>query len=209
MKPLIINVMGASVDGAIAAHREESDDARAAAGISEPGDRAHLERLLEGADAVIVGAHSVNVSGGVIPTSIRPTWLLLSNHGFASDAPIWHHPSVTKWLVSKAPLPAERTAGAAAVFTYEEEDMVTYLVRLCAEKQFERVLLFGGGIINRAFYAAGAVDELILTIFPSIMAQPGQVPIVAPGIPAPLSLNLERTETSGNLIMAHYTVRYP
>ena len=87
--------------------------------------------------------------------------------------------------------------------------MVSYLVRLCAEKQFERVLLFGGGIVNRAFYAAGAVDELILTIFPSIMAQPGQVPIVAPGIPAPLSLNLERTETSGNLIMAHYTVRYP
>ncbi|HBL37554.1 MAG TPA: hypothetical protein DDZ19_00385, partial [Flavobacteriales bacterium] len=62
----IINVMGASIDGRIASHPNESDADRKRYGFTNEADRAHLDRLLAECDAVIVGGHSVNVSGGVM-----------------------------------------------------------------------------------------------------------------------------------------------
>ena len=62
----IINVMGASIDGRIASHPNESDAERKRYGFTNEADHAHLRRLLATCNAVIVGGHSVNVSGGVM-----------------------------------------------------------------------------------------------------------------------------------------------
>ena len=107
----IINVMGASIDGRIASHPNESDEERKRYGFTNEADHAHLRRLLTTCDAVIVGGHSVNVSGGVMEVQredgVYPTWVLCSNSGFLSDQPIWSQPNTPKWLVSREALEEE------------------------------------------------------------------------------------------------------
>ena len=207
----IINVMGASIDGRIASHPNESDAERKRYGFTNEADHAHLRRLLATCDAVIVGGHSVNVSGGVMEVqredAIYPTWVLCSNSGFASNQPIWSQPNTPKWLVSREALPEERCPGGVRNVVYGDEGLAKAAVEACRAAGFERVLLFGGGIINREFYAAGAVDELILTVCPVVVGRSSGVPVVAPELEVPVHLELTTTETEGDLVFLHYLVK--
>ena len=207
----IINVMGASIDGRIASHPNESDEERKCYGFTNEADHAHLGRLLASCDAVIVGGHSVNVSGGVMEVKredgVCPTWVLCSNSGFAADEPIWSHPNTPKWLVSREALPLERCPADVRSVAYGEEGLANAAVAACREAGFERVLLFGGGIINREFYAAGAVDELVLTVCPVVVGRSSGVPLVAPELEVPVHFELMKTTTEGSLVFVHYLVK--
>ena len=207
----IINVMGASIDGRIASHPNEADAERKRYGFTNEADHAHLRRLLATCDAVIVGGHSVNVSGGVMEVQREdgayPTWVLCSNTGFASDQPIWSQPNTPKWLVSREALAEDRCPGGVRNFVYGHEGVAKAAVEACRAAGFERVLLFGGGIINRAFYAAGVVDELILTVCPVVVGRSSGVPVVAPELDVPVHLELTQTETEGDLVFLHYLVK--
>ena len=207
----IINVMGASIDGRIASHPNESDAERKRYGFTNEADHAHLRRLLATCDAVIVGGHSVNVSGGVMEVQredgVYPTWVLCSNSGFASDQPIWSQPNTPKWLVSRKALAEGRCPGGVRNVVYGGEGVAKAAVEACRAAEFERVLLFGGGIINREFYAAGAVDELILTVCPVVVGRSSGVPVVAPELDVPVHLELTETETEGDLVFLHYLVK--
>ena len=207
----IINVMGASIDGRIASHPNESDAERKRYGFTNEADHAHLRRLLATCNAVIVGGHSVNVSGGVMEVQrgdgAYPTWVLCSNSGFASDQPIWSQPNTPKWLVSREALAEGRCPGGVRNVVYGGEGVAKAAVEACRAAGFERVLLFGGGIINRAFYAAGVVDELILTVCPVVVGRSSGVPVVAPELDVPVHLELTQTETEGDLVFLHYLVK--
>ena len=207
----IINVMGASIDGRIASHPNESDAERKRYGFTNEADHAHLRRLLATCDAVIVGGHSVNVSGGVMEVQredgVYPTWVLCSNSGFASDQPIWSQPNTPKWLVSREALAEGRCPGGVRNVVYGGEGVAKTAVEACRAAGFERVLIFGGGIINRAFYAAGVVDELILTVCPVVVGRSSGVPVVAPELDVPVHLELTQTETEGDLVFLHYLVK--
>lgn len=207
----IINVMGASIDGRIASHPNESDAERKRYGFTNEADHAHLCRLLATCDAVIVGGHSVNVSGGVMEVQredgVYPTWVLCSNSGFASDQPIWSQPNTPKWLVSREALAEDRCPRGVRNVVYGGEGVAKTAVEACRAASFKRVLLFGGGIINREFYAAGAVDELILTVCPVVVGRSSGVPVVAPELDVPVHLELTQTETEGDLVFLHYLVK--
>ena len=71
----------------------------------------------------------------------------------------------------------------------------------------ERALLFGGSEINRLFYAAGLVDQLILTVCPVIIAAQAAVGLVAPTLPAPVKLTLLASQPQGNLVFLTYNVQ--
>ena len=207
----IINVMGASIDGRIASHPNEADAERKRYGFTNEADHAHLRRLLATCDAVIVGGHSVNVSGGVMEVQredgVYPTWVLCSNSGFASAQPIWSQPNTPKWLVSREALAEDRCPGGVRNVVYGGEGVAKAAVEACRAAGFERVLLFGGGIINREFYAAGVVDELILTVCPVLVGRSSGVPVVAPELDVPVHLELIQTETEGDLVFLHYLVK--
>ena len=207
----VINVMGASVDGFIAASPEESDADRERYGFTGPADRRHLDEVLAGADAVIVGGHSVNVSGGVIPAARAaggfPTWIFLTNHGFAADAPIWRHPEVPKWLAGNGGGTAQ-ASGASKIITEADDNLLAHRIReACRAAGFERVLLFGGGRVNRLFYQAGLVDELILTVCPVIVGQSTGVPIVAPGLDSPKLLKIASVRNEDDMVFIRYFVK--
>jgi 5-amino-6-(5-phosphoribosylamino)uracil reductase len=207
----IINVMGASIDGRIASHPNESDAERKRYGFTNEADHAHLRRLLATCDAVIVGGHSVNVSGGVMEVQREdgayPTWVLCSNSGFAINQPIWSQPNTPKWLVSREALAEKRCPVGVRNVVYGEIGVAKAAVEACKEAGFKRVLLFGGGIINREFYAAGAVDELILTVCPVVVGRSSGIPVVAPELEVPVHLELTQTETEGDLVFLHYLVK--
>lgn len=207
----IINVMGASIDGRIASHPNESDAERKRYGFTNEADHAHLRRLLATCDAVIVGGHSVNVSGGVMEVQrddgAYPTWVLCSNSGFAIDQPIWSQPNTPKWLVSREALAEKRCPVGVRNVVYGDIGVAKAAVEVCKEAGFERVLLFGGGIINREFYAAGAVDQLILTVCPVVVGRSSGVPVVAPQLEVPVHLELTQTKTEGDLVFLHYLVK--
>ncbi|HBP45300.1 MAG TPA: hypothetical protein DD635_05320 [Flavobacteriales bacterium] len=207
----IINVMGASIDGRIASHPNESDAERKRYGFTNEVDHAHLRRLLTTCDAVIVGGHSVNVSGGVMEVcredGVYPTWVLCSNSGFTSDQPIWSQPNTPKWLVSSVTLSEELCPARIRNVVYGEEGLASAAVAACRNAGFERVLLFGGGIINREFYAAGMVDQLILTVCPVVVGRSSGVPVVAPELELPVHFELTNTEVEGDLVFLNYLVK--
>jgi len=205
----LINVMGASVDGRIASSPQESDEDRARYGFTNPADRRHLDGLLREADAVIVGGHSVNVSGGVMPMARQagghPTWILMTNHGFPMDAPVWRHAEVPKWLASETGLP-EGMRGDASNVIVRPNGLAEGITEACRRAGFERVLLFGGGRVNRLFYEAGLVDELVLTLCPVIVGRSTGVPIVAPELDTPVRLTLQGTRSEADMVFIHYLV---
>ena len=202
--------MGASIDGRIASHPTESDADRKRYGFTNEADHAHLHRLLTECDAVIAGGHSVNVSGGVMEGESdkgpNPTWILCSNKGFSWDAPIWSRPHTPKWMVSKNVLSADRIGPAVRAIHYGDESFVATVLSACEAAGFKRVLLFGGGVINRQFYQAGAVDELILTLCPVVVGRATGVPVVAPELDLPVRLNIASLEKQGDLVFLHYLV---
>lgn len=198
------------MDGRIASHPNESDSDRKRYGFTNDADHAHLRRLLAECDAVIVGGHSVNVSGGVMEVQRSdggfPTWVLCSNAGFALDQPIWSKPNTSKWLVSKAPLDASRCPKGVHNLVYGERGLVSVTIEACKKAGFERVLLFGGGKINRAFYEARAVDELILTVCPVVVGRESGVPVVASELTDPVKFRLKGMKSEGDLVFLHYLV---
>jgi riboflavin biosynthesis pyrimidine reductase len=182
-------------------------------GFINEADHDHVRELLASCDAVIAGGHSVNVSGGVMEVvndaGQHPTWILCTRSGFEADAPIWNAPNTTKWLVSDQALPDVKTNGSDRTLVYgspeaPEKGLVQTICEACAEANFKRVLLFGGGFINAAFYEAGAVDEFVVTICPVIVGSEKRVPIVQPVLSGPTHFALDSVKTEGNLVFIHY-----
>ena len=214
-KVYITNVMAGSLDGAIASHPEESDNERKAMGFINEADHDHVRHLLSTCDAVVVGAHSVNVSGGVMEVlndqGKHPTWIMCTRTGFDAADPIWNAPATPKWLVSNRSLPDEKTKGADRTVIYDQElgsrSLVEAICEACAEADLKRVLLFGGGFINSEFYEAGAVDAFTLTVCPVIIGSEHRVPIVQPTLTGPTHFKLEGIKTEGDLVFIHYIAK--
>jgi riboflavin biosynthesis pyrimidine reductase len=206
----VINIMAASLDGRIASHANESDAERKRHGFTNEADHEHMKRWLMQCDAVIVGGHSVNVSGGVMEIQnkkgVCPTWVMLSNQGFGQDEPIWNFPRTPKWMVSSAPLPRERQGTSEKQIVYRTGELVKDTLAACQAAGFESVLLFGGGRVNQSFYAASAVDEFILTLCPVLVGKASGVPLVAPELPKSVHLKLQDSEVEGDLVFLHYIV---
>lgn len=207
----IINIMGASVDGMIASTATESDTVRRAYGFTNAADRRHVMAELALCDAVIVSAHSVNVSGGVIwddrLEGQHPTWILCTNSGMELDAPVWSVPDVPKWTLSQHALPIDRVGDVERQCVYGDESMVEAALQACQIAGFERIVLFGGGQINRAFYTEGRVDELILTVCPLALGTSEGVPLIAPDLPRPVRFKVHDVRTEQDLVFIHYLVQ--
>lgn len=89
-------------------------------------------------------------------------------------------------------------------YIYYSEDPVSITLAALKKAGFHRVLLFGGGYINRMFYEADAVDELILTLCPVLVADDEAVPLVNPKLINIHKFELKSVEAQGNLIFIHY-----
>jgi riboflavin-specific deaminase-like protein len=83
---------------------------------------------------------------------------------------------------------AELGARATLVELGEAEvDISALLAWLANERGCEVVLCEGGGVLNAAFFAAGAVDEICLTLVPRVLGG-AEAPTMVEGAGLPLSI---------------------
>src|SRR5687768_4878027 len=114
--------MAISLDGRIAAHPDEPDHERRAYGLTNEDDREHVETLIHGADAVVVGAGSVRAGGGrlwEVEGKRQPLWVVLTQTGLAADLAFWSQDQTPRWLVSPAPLAGAPQRPGIRLITYE------------------------------------------------------------------------------------------
>ena len=206
----IINVMAASLDGKIAAHSLESDGARRNYGFTNDEDKEVVRQQLETADAVVTGANSLRASGG--SWQIRnsknrfATWVVLTTKGLSSDMRFWQQSEVERWLVSPNEIAIHSPMNVRSI-VYGTKNPALVVYESLQQAGYERVLLFGGGEINRLFYEANLVDELRLTICPIIIGGIGASDFIAPGITVPKHLTLVSSQPSKDLVFLTYNVQ--
>lgn len=208
----ITNVMAASLDGYVALHDKQSDAERHAQGFSNHEDWDHLLGLIATADAIILGSQTLQAGGGVIdqPRSDGhyPVWITLTNRGIPADHVFWSQDFAPRVLISEEPL--KMPPHAAQVVNASGQDTLSEVIRYLNAHDLRRVLLFGGGYINKLFYDARLVDELILTVCPILVARSGAVPLIKPTPDGPLThFRLISAQPHGNLVILHYEVQPP
>jgi riboflavin-specific deaminase-like protein len=218
-RPYVVLNMVATADGAAAvAHRT--------APISSPADRQLFHELRGQVDAVLVGAGTVRterygrlvrdprcrerrVARGLAPD---PLAIVVSRRlVLTPELPLLAdpHSRVVVLTASDAELPA-----CAARVSYlrsvpgEEPDLSVMLTRLRTEHGVRSVLCEGGPDLNSTLLPAGLIDELFLSIAPTLAGSTGSLSIVGPApLPAPIDLNLLWLLESGGHLFARYALR--
>lgn len=207
----IINVMAASLDGKIAGHHLESDRERRDYGFTNKADQDFVRHQLTMADAVVTGADSLRASQGawqVLNHKGRfATWVVLTRAGLDPSLRFWAQGEVDKWIVTPNPDLTIPVAPKNRLIVAPQSDNPAILVAKHLEDAgFERVLLFGGGHVNRMFYDAGLVDELCLTLCPLMLGSSDASSLVTPTLSRPVFFRLESSNKNGDLLFLNYSV---
>lgn len=199
--------MAASVDGHIALADDESDNDRRGYGFTSDADYRHLRQLIGTCDAIIAGANTVRVSSKLIDYQNQqgryPLWVVLTTRGIADDNPFWQTGG-QRWLVS----PQQKTSvnESARHLVYGTADPAQFVVDRLRDHGAQKVILFGGGIVNRLFYQQKLVDELILTVCPLIVARTASPKLVAPPLTDWTPLRLATVRRVDDHLFLHYRV---
>jgi 5-amino-6-(5-phosphoribosylamino)uracil reductase len=212
----IINVMAASLDGKIAGHSLESDKARRDYGFTNKVDQDFVRSQLQIADAVVTGANSLRASEGAwqVPNHQGrcATWIVLTSRGLDHGLRFWGQDNVEKWIVCPAGNHAAATVPSHArnvrvIEVPNGNNIPEYVAKQAEIAGYQRVLLFGGGHVNRLFYAAGLVDELRLTLCPLMLGLPDASNLLAPPLLSPVHFRLQSSNREGDLLFLTYTVQ--
>lgn len=203
--------MATSVDGRIAVSPLETTVARYDSGFLSPADLKHVHDVVAHNDAVIIGANTARASPHLLKQknyrNVYPVWIVLTVKGVEGNSPFWQHQGIERWIVSPAPVTQYSHTGVRYM-TYREHDPAVFVTELLQQHKMSKILLFGGGEINRLFYRSQLVDELIVTVCPIIVAQDRAPLLVPPPLDAPIRLELVSTRTVKNHVFIHYKVRY-
>jgi riboflavin-specific deaminase-like protein len=183
-RPFVYVNMAASVDGKI------TSAAREYPRMTSPYDRSNMDHLRASADAVLVGAQtmradrpklyvrtpemqahrqSLGKSAGLLKILVTASASIDSDHRFFDDV---DGGGLLIATVEDAPdAQVDALAERADVWRIGQRqvDLATLLERLHTERNIERLLVEGGGRLNWAFFEAGLVDELYLTIAPALL----------------------------------------
>ena len=208
----IVNVMASSIDGRIGLSSNESDEERRSYGFTNIEDREFVRSQILSADAVMTGAKSMRASSGAWLQKNQkdqfPHWYVFSNRGLEPDLEFWRQRDIPRTVVSESLQDKETFADLDVDLIYSKRGLAALdAVKDAEERGFEKVLLFGGGFINKIFYAANLVDELMLTLCPKILGSVQAPYFVSPPIPRPVSLNLVSSHASRSHVFLHYKIQ--
>lgn len=208
--PTIVNVMAASINGRIGAKSLESDDEREHLGLSHPVDRKFLFSEIQASDAIIVGASSLRASGACIPEKGRggqyPVWYILAKSPLPAHLPFWTQREIPRVLVSPIPLPMPPGSGVRSEIC-PDQNPARFVLQILRKAGHGRVLLFGGGIVNKFFYDENLVDELKLTLSPLFIAGQGTPELIAPELARHVRFRLLSSQVSESFVFLNYQVR--
>lgn len=208
----VINVMAASLDGRIGLHDREGDDERLELGLTGEADRAFLRDQMAEADAIIVGATSIRANGCCLDQSGRdgksPSWFIFAQSPLPFSFAFWEQTHIPRYLISEVPLPIKEGSGVTNL-VYGQHDSVSFLLEFMEKSQFEHVLLFGGGIVNRWFYERNLVNELRLSLAPIIIGKARAPYLLAPELNHSVKFALLASQSAENFVFLRYRVTNP
>ncbi len=206
----IINVMAASLNGKIGAESLESDAARQTLGLSSPEDYAFLCKQIRESDAIIVGATSVRANGACLDVAGRhgtpPIWYVLSEKGLSQDIPFWQQHNIPRIIVSTHAMTIPKSSGVNFLEIKPSENIARSIYKDLEKKGLKRVLLFGGGVVNRWFYEEGLVDELKLTLSPLFIGGVGQPELIDSHIRQHVRFRLVSSQQAESFVFLSYEV---
>jgi riboflavin biosynthesis pyrimidine reductase len=211
MTVTITNVMAISLDGMIGKHALESDSERRAYDFTNMDDREFVREQLQQADAVITGANPLRASGSTWVVSndrgINPAWIVFTTRGLDERLGFWSQKNVRRIVVSPFPV-QESLCAAMGVenWIFDEKSLPEFMKRLDAEG-LSRVLLFGGGSINKMFYQNDLVDYAKITLCPLIIAGINSPRFVDLGLTKPSHLRAVSSVLKGDLVFLTYKVK--
>lgn len=207
-----------SLDGATADASHRSD------GLSSAGDRRVFALLRSLADVIVVGAGTARAEGYA---PVRPHEVdsgLRARLGLAPLPPIAvvsrgldlppvllpepHAATARTIVVTSEAAPADRLAAVRAhaevlVCGGDEVDHRDVRERL-AGRGLRRILCEGGPSLAGAMAAAGALDEVCLTVSPLLLAGDADRVTTGPGIVPPSLLRLRHAITDGDHLLLRY-----
>lgn len=199
-RPYVVINMSMSADGKIA------NESRSIHTFGSAHDLKHLYELRATADAILSGARTIEDTGATLGNggeSFRrarlrrglaeyPTRVVVSGRASISpEAPLWQQrfSPILLSVQSKAPSGRLRRVRALANAVHVSQgkalDVASLLGWLHAEWGIQRLLVEGGGEVNGAFFKAGLVDEVNLTLCP-ILIGGREAPTLADGEGLPL-----------------------
>ncbi len=208
-----------SADGAVALH------GRARALSNEP-DRRVLRLGSDLADVLLVGATTAMVEEfrGVHPDAetaarrerhglapVPPTAVVTTGRSLPEDAPVLTEAVVPSFVITAAAVPERKreawaAAGATVVIAGEREVDLRLAVDTLAAHGLERVDSEGGALLFGGLLAAGLVDELRLTVSPTLVS--GAAGRIAAGVDIdPARLDLLSVVAESDTLMLRYGVR--
>lgn len=211
MTVTITNVMAISLDGMIGKHALESDSERRAYDFTNLDDKDFVREQLQHADAVVTGANSLRASGSTWVVSndrgLNPAWIVFTTRGLDEGLGFWQQKNVRRVLVSPFPVQSALCAAAGVEnWIFTEKDLPDFISRLSKEG-LTRVLLFGGGSINKMFYENNLVDYAKITLCPLIIAGVNSPHFVDPGLSRPAHLTPISSVLKGDLVFLSYKVK--
>lgn len=212
--------MVASVDGAIAV-----DGVSGALG--DEGDLAGFRALRAAVDVVLVGAGTARAEGYGPPKvreharaarrdrgqSDRPAVAVVTTSLDLTGAEGLLDGTVPLYVLTTADAPADRRAaleadGATVLETGRTDVDLAAGLDALAGHGLGRVLCEGGPGLNHAMLAAGLVDDLFVTVAPTLVGTDGPG-IVAGALPAPVGLELREGRVHGGELLLRYGVGGP
>lgn len=206
---IVTNVMAASIDGYIASEHLEPDERRHESGFTSEADREFVREQIKNADAIITGADSMRASSGAWEQKGRngqyPHWMVYTNQGLGKDLDFWKQSHIPRTLVSPKPLGAMVDLEVKSLI-YGSDRPGAAALDYFSDLKIERILLFGGGFINKIFYNENLVDELKITLCPTIIGLGDAPRLVAPTLKQPVNMYLLSSQVVDNFVFLHYRI---
>jgi len=206
----IVNVMAASLDAHIAGSEEESDEQRRSYGFTNEVDRKFVRQQIQTCDAIITGASSMRASGSAWPEMGKsgrpPHWYVYSRSGLKEGLAFWAQSDFPRTIVSPNAFSSFYDRRVENL-VYGETSAATAVYKDLIQKGYQKVLLFGGGYINKLFYEEGLVDELLLTVCPLFVGNPAAPQLVTGQLSNKVFFRLNGCQIDGDFAFLSYTVK--
>jgi riboflavin-specific deaminase-like protein len=206
-----------SLDGSIVDERGRSGR------LGGEGDRAMFRALRAWADAILVAAGTARAEGygpHRLPAALAarraadgrpdpaPIVVVTRSLKLDFDSPLFRQARTPTVVLTCAAAPEDARrqaarAGQVVVAGEEEVDLAGGLARL-RERGHRSILCEGGPRLAEALFAAGQVDELCLTVAPTLVGRDG--PRLVGHLPRRLDLSLDRLFAQGSELYARYRV---
>ncbi len=219
--PHLTVVLAMSADGKIA------DRTRSPARFGSAIDKAHLERQIAGADAMLFGAGTLRAYGTTLritnPDLLKqrqgkqPVQIVCSRSAQLNpDFPFFQQP-VPRWLLTtEAAAVAWRNPALDHKFDRiltadaESSDLDWHqAMAQFSSLGLEKIIVAGGGELVASLFAADLIDELWLTVCPLILGgTESPSPVGGSGFLAAIAprLDLRSAEAIGSEVFLHYRI---